>query len=151
MVKKTIHAFKFSGKKRLAAEVINRACGYLFQRGDGVVLVPVPQSRNRFAGRGYNQATVIAQCLAKQYHLPYMECLTESNGPVPLHLQNRETRLSVGRLITIKHVLPAKSLVMLVDDVLTTGSTVDACKRVIEAAGHRVIGAVTLTYTEPKY
>lgn len=152
VVKQLINASKFSGKKGVLEIVINRACGYLFQgRGQSLTLVPVPQSRLRFAGRGYNQAELIAKYLAIKYHLPVSNCLAESSRVVPSHKKNRTNRLEQQKNIIYIDHLPTNSAVILVDDVLTTGSTAAACTRILEEAGHRVLAVTVLAYTKPKH
>jgi len=111
------------------------------------VVVPVPLHRDRHRERGYNQAELIARAVAKRLHLPLDAKLLVRIKPRPpqLVLSRSEHWKSVrGAYAT----LPGKKIdnlrVLLVDDVLTTGATLDACSRALKKAGAAAVLGVTV-------
>jgi ComF family protein len=111
------------------------------------VVVPVPAHALRLRERGYNHAELIAKPLARSLGLPCRSYLLVRNRPRPdkLRLTLRERWRSVRGAYTIRYGLRVDNLrVLLVDDVLTTGATLDACSRALRKAGAARVVAVTV-------
>ncbi len=108
------------------------------------VLVPVPLDRGRLRERGYNQADLIARPLAGLLNIPFRSYLLVRTRPRPnqLRLTRRERWETVrGAYATHQSAQVDKLRVLLVDDVFTTGATLDACSRALKRAGAaRVVG-----------
>jgi ComF family protein len=108
------------------------------------VVVPVPLDRGRRRERGYNQAELIAKPLARLLGIPFRSYLLVRTRPRPnqLRLTRRERWETVrGAYATLKGAQVDKLRVLLVDDVFTTGATLDACSRALKGAGAaRVVG-----------
>jgi len=103
-------------------------------------ILPIPLHPRRQRSRGFNQSSEIARHLGKALCLPVLEdCLERwRHDPPQSSLTARQRRRNVNgayRLRTRKGRLPES--VALVDDVVTTGSTVDAATRVLKSAGVR--------------
>jgi ComF family protein len=107
-------------------------------------VVPVPLDRGRLRERGYNQAELIARPLARMLNIPFRSYLLVRTRPRPnqLRLTRRERWETVrGAYATHKSAQVDKLRVLLVDDVFTTGATLDACSRALKRAGAaRVVG-----------
>jgi len=107
-------------------------------------VVPVPLDRGRLRERGYNQAELIAKPLARLLGIPFRSYLLVRTRPRPsqLRLTRRERWETVrGAYATHKRAKVDKLRVLLVDDVFTTGATLDACSRALKGAGAtRVVG-----------
>ena len=111
-------------------------------------LVPVPLHSRRFAWRHFNQAEEIGRSLAGHTGLPLL------NGLKRVRATTAQTRLTrVRRLENLKGAFamtraggrwPEKKGAVLVDDVLTTGSTLDACAKVLRKAGFKDVVAVAV-------
>lgn len=115
------------------------------------VVVPVPLHWWRRLGRGYNQAGLIAAGVSMTLGAPLLPALRRKRRTVPQSRLARPRRLRnprgafavVGRLgnrVSARNVL-------LVDDVVTTGATVDACARCLKAAGARTVVALAVART----
>jgi ComF family protein len=108
------------------------------------VVVPVPLDRARLKERGYNQAELIARPLARLLGIPFRSYLLVRTRPRPnqLRLTRRERWETVrGAYATHQTAQVDKVRVLLVDDVFTTGATLDACSRALKGAGAaRVVG-----------
>jgi ComF family protein len=110
------------------------------------VVVPVPAHALRLRERGYNHAELIAKPLARSLGLPCRSYLLVRTRPRAdkLRLTLRERWRSVRGVYTIRQGQRVDNLrVLLVDDVLTTGATLDACSRALRKAG--AAGVVALT------
>lgn len=145
-----IHALKFKAKVHLADPL----GAFLFdtferywQPGEIDMVVPVPLHRQRFRRRGFNQAYL----LVRQWPLPPgMELVRDlliRNRATPSQtgLSRRQRRVNIRNAFTMAR--PGKSTdkrVLLVDDVLTTGATVDACAQVLIRDGAAQVDVLTL-------
>ncbi len=108
------------------------------------VVVPVPLHATRLRERGYNQAELIARPLARRLGLAYRSYLLMRTKPRPdkLKLTRQERWRTVRGAYAIRAGARVDKLhVLLVDDVLTTGATLDACAKALLSAGAaRVVG-----------
>jgi predicted amidophosphoribosyltransferase len=109
-------------------------------------LVPVPLHPVRRRRRGYNQAAVLADALARRTGLGVADCLARA-GPQGTQVgRPRAARLATppGR-ITVRAPPPARAL--LVDDVATTGATLAACAKALRTAGAVEVRALAFART----
>jgi len=135
--------------KQLAALV--RANPELFA-ADAVV--PVPLHAGRLRERGYNQAELIARPLARLLGMPFRSYLLVRTKPRPdkLKLTIRERWRSVlGAYATRGGAQVDKLRVLLLDDVMTTGATLDACSRALRAAGAARVVGLTVARVLPNW
>ena len=104
--------------------------------------MPVPAHPAHVRARGYDQARLLAAALARRTGAPPARVLRR-RGPVRSQLgASRSERLERGRIdVFVRGAVP--SLVVLVDDVHTTGATLDACARALRRAGAAEVVAVT--------
>ena len=111
------------------------------------VVVPVPLHADRQRERGYNQAELIARPLAKLLRIKFGAYLLMRTKPRPpqLVLSRTEHWKSVrGAYATREGLRVDKLRVLLVDDVLTTGATLDACARALKKAGAAAVFGLTV-------
>jgi len=110
------------------------------------IVVPVPLHRRRLRERGYNQAEMISKPLARKLGLPH-KALIERTKPRPdKHLLTlRERWDSVRGAFATRPSSQVDNLrVLLVDDVMTTGATLDACAKVLRHAGAKAVVGLTV-------
>lgn len=141
-----IHALKYRGHASLA-----RPLGALMRAAagdwlDDAVVVPVPLHPWRSLRRGFNQADLLACTLDR----PVWRALRRHRlGRPQAGLHADERRANVANVYVMRRLgrreIPAD--VVLVDDVLTTGATVEACARVLEEAGVQRVRALTAALT----
>ncbi|MCH1921170.1 ComF family protein [Shewanella sp. A3A] len=99
------------------------------------VILPVPLHPQRLAHRGYNQAWLIAQRLAQQLQLPLDDQLLRrvSNTPAQAQLSGKQRRQNLAGAFALARPSPYQRIA-LVDDVVTTGSTVNEIARLLRAS-----------------
>ena len=111
------------------------------------VVVPVPLHRDRHKERGYNQAALISKPLARELGLPHKAVLLMRTRPRPdkqvLSLEERWVSVR-GAFATRPGSQVDKLRVLLVDDVLTTGATLDACSRALLDSGAKSVVGLTV-------
>lgn len=151
-LRSAVHRLKFrnqqAGARILAQLMFQSVEANWWPELDGIA--PVPLHLDRLRQRGYNQAELLAYELSLLSHRP-MWLLLERQHPTPAQvgLSQQQRRLNMQgafRVAAGKQELQGKRL-LLVDDVLTTGSTLDACARTLLQAGCQEVRAVTVAIT----
>jgi ComF family protein len=113
-------------------------------------LVPVPLHRSRLRDRHFNQAEEISRALSRLTAMPVLNALERTRGTSTQTLLNRRQRMENLRgafALTRageKYLATDASGVVLVDDVLTTGSTVHECAQTLRSAGFNDVCVVTV-------
>ncbi|WP_185829295.1 ComF family protein [Sphingomonas ginkgonis] len=106
--------------------------------GDDIVLVPVPLHRGRLWKRGFNQAVLIAEALARGTGARVEKQLLRRTRPTPslrgLTALQRRKAVAGAFAVRPEHDIAGRTIV-LVDDVYTTGSTCSSCARALKKAG----------------
>lgn len=115
------------------------------------LVVPVPIHPNRLAERGYNQATLLARPVARARGLPFharaLERMRDTPMQSALDRAGRLANLEGAFLARDFKVLEGRS-VLLVDDVRTTGSTLEACIRALHEVGARRVIPLVLACSD---
>ena len=116
-----------------------------FERGLGMfpelaaceALVPVPLHSRRLAWRGYNQSRELARLLSRRRGLPIrQEALRRVRRTVPqMELDRAERAENIRGAFAASPQLLTGCTVLLVDDIMTTGSTLEECARMMRSAG----------------
>ncbi|HPF71402.1 MAG TPA: ComF family protein [Candidatus Krumholzibacteria bacterium] len=110
------------------------------------VLVPVPLHRRRARGRGFNQAEVLARLAAAERGWPVAPCLVRRRATgqqARLHDDDARRR-NLGGAVAVRGGPPAGGPLVLVDDIVTSGATLDEAARALAAAGARPAAALCL-------
>ncbi len=112
------------------------------------IIIPVPISIKRKKKRGYNQSELIAKQLAKQMrNLKYIpKVLYKIKDTIPQSILDKEKRIeNIRGAYYIKNGEILKNRkILLIDDIYTTGSTVNECSKIVKQAGAKEIGIFTL-------
>lgn len=112
------------------------------------LIIPVPLSKTRRSERGYNQAEIVARILSRATNTPLDSGSLQRSRHTPVHrmgMDQRARELTVERAfeVTRPKLIEGKDI-LLVDDVLTSGSTVSACAKVLKKKGARSVNVFTL-------
>jgi LSD1 subclass zinc finger protein len=138
-----VHALKFRAALAvadvMAAQIVAGApVGLLAPEAS---LVPVPTHPLRGRARGFDHAERLAAAIAGRTGLPVARCLVRAGRPTRQAGAPRAVRRSPGRIVVRVRGDPPRRAV-LVDDVHTTGATLEACARALRHAGCRSVRAV---------
>ena len=150
IIRSTLIKYKFQNKAYLYktfSKIIlknKKICGFLKNYD---IMIPVPISKKRRSQRGYNQSYLIAKEIAKFTNLKSENrCLEKQKDTIEqskLSKNERRTNIQEAYKIINKERLFNKK-VLLLDDIYTTGSTVNECSKVLKQAGTKGIGVLTI-------
>lgn len=149
-VRALVHAFKYAHQTYLAAYLgafLGEAWPYFKELHGAQVLTPVPLYPSKQKKRGYNQSALLASQLGRLTGLKVEEELL-------CRVRNTPSQTGFGRQERIENMKDAfvcmcphavkDKVVLLIDDVATTGATLDACARALKKAGAKQVMAYTL-------
>ncbi len=111
------------------------------------VVLPVPLHPIRLRQREFNQSLLLAHELSRELRLPLLFDILERNRWTrpQVELDGEERRKNVRKAFSIKRPEQIERLrVLLIDDVYTTGATVNECARVLKKAGAKAVHVLTL-------
>ena len=143
-----LRRLKYGGGRRLAgplAEMALPALSRLLAVTGPATLVPVPLHRSRQRDRGYNQAELLATELGRRADLTVWPALVRRRATQRQHGLDRATRVrNLRQAMALSAVPPPDDIqeggaVVLVDDILTTGATLEACAVILHAAGIQAV------------
>ena len=113
-------------------------------------IIPIPLHRQRLRQRGFNQALELARPVARQLHIPLLSNHVRRTRPTPaqstLDLKTRQA--NVREAFALNSAIPGRH-VAIVDDVMTTGSTVNELSRLLRRAGVEKIQVWACARTPP--
>ena len=140
IVREIIHEFKYGRKIYLRHLVARWLCAALddprlrSHRFDVIIAVPLHPARER--ERGFNQASVLAELLAVHVSLPFRRLLERIRHTTTQTALDRAERMeNLHNAFRLRKNADVRGLrVLLIDDVLTTGSTLNECARVLKRA-----------------
>ena len=148
-----IYRFKYGGRREYAKVFGEEMAFYL---GDYIrslkpdALVPVPMYHKKERQRGYNQSFLLAKALGRELNIPvYDKILKRVKNTKPLKLLNPEERLNNLKkaFILVENGVKLNTIII-IDDIYTTGSTIDTISKVFMEQGVENIYFVTLAIGE---
>jgi predicted amidophosphoribosyltransferase len=138
-----VHALKFRGAlglaELMAAQMVATAPAGLL--GAGAALVPVPTPGTRRRRRGFDHAARLAAAVGERTGMPVVPCLRRAGAAPRQATARRAARLADGR-VRVEVCAEVPRSVVLIDDVHTTGATLRACARKLQANGAFEVSAL---------
>jgi ComF family protein len=142
-MRRALAALKYSGARRLARPLAAAAAPSLrrlIELSGPAVLVPIPVHVERRRARGYNQAGLLARQLGQLVDLRVEDLMVRPRPTTKQHRLNRAARLQNLRgAFAARRSSEVPGTVILVDDILTTAATLEACAFVLREAGVGVV------------
>lgn len=152
LMKRLMHQFKYKGDKELGLQLGKMMGESISRSGRFFVdaLIPLPLFPAKEKKRGYNQATVLCQGIAESFGVPVLkDVITRSQHT---DTQTRKKRIERWQNMEGKFVLANPSAIenkhlLLIDDVITTGATLEACGAELLKAKNSKLSIATLCTT----
>ena len=149
--KKVIHEIKYHSVKDVLKDLprwLDR-CGNYREFIEDSILVPVPLHKKRLKKRGFNQSTWIAGALLKEMggRVDVSDALTRvRDTPTQTKFDRRERQKNVKNAFALskKNSLNIKDKIVLIDDVYTTGATLNECTKALNSKGFQNVYVATL-------
>lgn len=151
LARNLVHMYKYEGARELAEllsdELIAFLKFYAIRLPQSSVLVPIPLHRSRLARRGFNQAELLSEGIAKRSGIPVLRALrrtrrTEQQIEMRSHAE-RKSNVSGAFALRDQDAIRGKT-VILVDDVSTSGATMTEAARVIREYGVRSVWGIAV-------
>lgn len=150
VIQKVIHAYKYSFAQELSlvlARLLKAKLNLLVEAYPLVkefVLVPVPLHKKRRAWRGFNQAQILAERVGQELAMTVAKDLIKrirnTRPQVKLNSQARQKNINGAFKVNLSELAAVKNKgVILIDDVMTTGATMNECAHVLKEAGIKTV------------
>ncbi|GAB3709455.1 ComF family protein [Flavobacterium koreense] len=154
IVQEMIHKLKYKGHQE-----IGEAIGYWYaeelknveELKDVDFIIPIPLHKKRFKERGYNQVTTFGEALSKSWNKSYDETILVRN----VYSKTQTTKSILGRAEVVENIFGVNfneshhnKHFLLIDDVITTGSTLEACGRELLKIPGSKISIVCMAMTQ---
>ena len=149
VAKTSVMDFKYNGMKSFvdfyADEAIKMYSGWIRKKKPQVML-PIPLHDRKRRMRGFNQAELLAKAISKRTGIPvrsdilYRKRWTDPQKSV----SGMERRHNLTKSMAVRQLPPELKCVMLIDDIYTTGSTMEACARILKQNGVEEVYFLTL-------
>jgi len=145
--REAVHALKYNGLSAIAGTMAEAMAVSLAGWQPAVAaLVPVPLAGGRRRSRGYNQSELLARELSRLSGLPVEGRLLfrrRASPPQARAADESARRANVEGAFAVRRSAEPAGALLLIDDVMTSGVTVDSCARALVAAGHGPVYALT--------
>lgn len=155
LICEVIHNFKYNGKKYLAQHLA-LFMAETFKKMEKEILkvdmiVPVPLHKSKQKERGFNQAELLARELSKilliDLNINNLKRVKKTKTQTKLNFSERQENLKDAFIVEDKTEFKNKVL-LLIDDVLTTGSTTNNCAKLLKECGAKAVYVLTLATTD---
>lgn len=151
--RQAVSRFKYMGRQEYARYFGRQLAKELGEQAvywNPQALIPVPVHRSRFHKRGYNQAQLLAEEMGKCCGIPVLSdyLLRRKNTKAQKELDSKDRQMNLWKAFSVKpqykELYTLLKCVIIIDDIYTTGSTVEACAKVLQQAGVEKIYFISL-------
>jgi ComF family protein len=146
-VRAAVHELKYRNLRAIAPCLAAYMCAYMAEWGpEPELVVPVPMHSRHQHRRGYNQAELLARALARSQGLAFRAALKRTSGQasqVRSRSVSERHRNVAGAFTCVDESISGKRI-LLIDDVCTTGATLEACAAALRAAGASEVSGLTV-------
>lgn len=152
-VKKSIYRFKYNNKREYAKVYANEIALHhrrQITEWNAEGIIPIPLHKSKMKSRGFNQAEVLAKELSKQLSIPcYNNFVIRTKKTLPQKSLNDKQRINnLKNAFKIKENDVKLSKIILIDDIYTTGITIDSVAEVLKQFGVNEVYFITISIGE---
>lgn len=147
VVKEILHSFKFNKRKRLHTHLSSLAFGKISCINDSIdAVTSVPINKKKRWERGFNQSELIAKYISKKIKVDYVPHLKEKyNFKAQKKLGYRDRFLNILDRFIVKNEKRLKGKnILIIDDIFTTGATINECARILKSFGAEKVYSLTI-------
>lgn len=155
LLKEAIHKYKYDLVKDLTRPLADLMMKKLndcpWFKENNVLLIPVPLHKKRLRWRGFNQTELLAERINQQLNIPLADNILERIKHAPPQVKIKDPQIRKRNIKEAFRIRPAPSkislsnkTIILIDDVLTTGATLEECARALKKAGAQKIWGLVL-------
>jgi competence protein ComFC len=144
-----VHSIKYKENFRLAVflgNLVGQKLNDITKSWSPDFLIPIPLHHLKKAERGYNQSFYLAKGISSVYEIPVKNNIIKRKRFTPsqtqLNLKQRKENVEGAFSVHKKNTLHEKNII-LIDDVITTGSTISECGKILKEAGAKNVYAIT--------
>ncbi len=150
LVKKSIYHFKYHNRRiygRWYAQELFRLYGHKLKEWEIDLIIPVPLHKRKKRRRGYNQAEIIAKYLGNLTNIPVdtKTVVRIRNTKAQKHLDNQERKRNLKSAFRVKETWKGAQNVLLIDDIYTTGATINGVATVLKEKGVQKVWFLTIS------
>ena len=147
-----IHGLKFGGKKYLVDTISAMMADTFLKYGmEGEIIVPVPMTAKDEKKRGFNQAELIAYKLGERLNIPVLPALSKiKETSMQKELSGKERQENLSKAFEVVYPQVKDRKILLIDDIFTTGATINECARALLKAKCKEVSALTACITKLK-
>lgn len=153
LLAKILHSFKYnfvSDLGEILAELLIKFLEFKIKKGDFFsfdLVIPVPLARKRKLWRGFNQAEILSQKISQRFGWPLdLNLIFRTYHTHPqVGLKSGERAINVKGIFKVKSQLDLNNKrILLIDDVITTGATMQECAKVLKEAGAKEVWGLVI-------
>ena len=142
-----IHRLKYKHHKFLARKIAYYITNLIIFENKIDLLIPVPLHKKRKRIRGYNQSTLICKAVSRVTNIPVNETslirIKNTISQTTLNIIQRQNNVANAFQVVRKKEITGQAI-LLIDDVITTGSTINACAQQLKLNGANEVFAVSI-------
>lgn len=148
-IRQAVYRFKYKNRREYVSyfgkEIVRRYAKQI-KVWNAQALIPVPLHKSRYRQRGFNQAQLLAEEISRFIHVPvYTSLVVRSKATKPQkELNEKERQKNLKNAFKINENSVKLKRVVLVDDIYTTGSTVDTIAQLLHGAGIEQVYVISL-------
>jgi ComF family protein len=148
VLKRVIDAYKFENVKAASQVLIDLMDDRLSLLPANTIIVPIPTASSHIRQRGYDHIDILARLLAKKRNMSIAYLLQRSSSATQHRLNKVERQHEAGNAfrVTEATAIDPNTPFLILDDIITTGSTISSAAKVLADAGAKTVFVVALAY-----
>lgn len=148
-----VHSLKFGGLKHIHRIFVPYICERIKDFDEKIDLITcVPMNRRKLARRGYNQSRLLAEGVSRKTGIKFHEILKEKRNKTKQRDLNYSERFInvIDRYESVNNIIFRNKVILLIDDVFTTGATINECSRKLINSGADKVFSLTVVRSDLK-